>query len=196
MAKSRKKKTAGKRRGGSSGSSTIGWFLAGIVLGVVGAVFLYSRGFMPALPERTEVKTTTSQDDGAGLLDSSEEVAGAGTSRYDFFTVLPEMEVVVPERELTTQAEPPPTESQQSSPASSEQFVLQVGSFRSAADADQMKARLALLGSVANIQQVTVNDETWHRVRLGPVRGARQADQLRRQLQDNGIDVLVLKGSG
>ena len=59
-----------------------------------------------------------------------------------------------------------------------------------------MKARLALLGTVADIQTVTVNDQTWHRVRLGPVDGARAADQLRRQLQDNGIEVLVLKASG
>ena len=64
------------------------------------------------------------------------------------------------------------------------------------ADADQMKARLALLGAVADIQSVTVNDETWHRVRVGPLTGARAADQLRRQLQNNGIDVLVLKANG
>ena len=77
-----------------------------------------------------------------------------------------------------------------------QRFILQAGSFRSAADADQMKAQLALLGAVANVQTVNVDGETWHRVRVGPVDGARAADQLRRQLQDNGIDVLVLKDSG
>jgi cell division protein FtsN len=46
---------------------------------------------------------------------------------------------------------------------------------------------------VARIQTVTVNDATWHRVRVGPVNGARQADDMRRRLTDSGIDSLVLK---
>jgi cell division protein FtsN len=40
---------------------------------------------------------------------------------------------------------------------------------------------------------VTVDQQTWHRVRIGPVTSAREADQLRRQLQENGIEVLVMK---
>ena len=56
-----------------------------------------------------------------------------------------------------------------------------------------MKARLALLGMVARIQTVTVNDATWHRVRVGPVSGARQAEEIRHRLTENGIDSLVLK---
>jgi cell division protein FtsN len=74
-------------------------------------------------------------------------------------------------------------------------YILQVGSFKNASDAEQMKARLALLGSVAAIQVVTVNDATWHRVRIGPVEGARRANELRRMLQDNNIPSLVMKGS-
>jgi len=68
-----------------------------------------------------------------------------------------------------------------------------VGSFRNAAEAEQMKARLALLGSVATIQTVTVNSQTWHRVRIGPFQGAREADEKRRMLSDNQIDTLVMK---
>jgi cell division protein FtsN len=71
--------------------------------------------------------------------------------------------------------------------------MLQVGSFRDMPDAEQLKARLALLGIVARVQSVTVDDATWHRVRVGPVTGARKADEMRRQLADNGIDSLVLK---
>ena len=48
---------------------------------------------------------------------------------------------------------------------------------------------------MANIQVVTVNGETWHRVRIGPIEGARRRDEMRRMLQDNGIETLVLKGS-
>ncbi len=112
--------------------------------------------------------------------------------RFDFFTVLPEMEVVVPEQELSRQAEPPAG----SVPGNvMDRFNLQAGSFRNANDAEQMKARLALLGLVATIHTVTVNDETWHRVRIGPFEGARKADEMRRLLDDNNIDTLVLKAS-
>ncbi len=180
-----------KRKKSGGGGSPFLWFVAGLVIGLGGAIFLFTRGFMPTGPERTPDEPRATVRSEPELL--GDEDSGVGEGRYDFFTVLPEMEVVVPERELTD----PGAESGTSpSEAASESFILQAGSFRSAADADQMKARLALLGSVADIQQVTVNGETWHRVRIGPVQGARQADQLRRQMLDNGIDVLVLKVSG
>lgn len=181
---------ARRKKPRSSGGSPIGWFIGGLVIGLGLAAILFSRGFMPSGPERPAAEPRSTGRDEAPLLEESEIDNETG---YDFFTVLPEMEVVVPQRELSDQAAPdapPPTVENEN-----QQFVLQAGSFRSAADADQMKAQLALLGASANIQTVTVDGETWHRVRVGPVQGARDADRLRRQLQDNGIDVLILRDS-
>lgn len=183
---------ATRKKKKSGGGNPFGWFLAGLLIGLVGAVFLFTRGFIPSGPERVEEPPRTTVSDEGELLEEDTPSTG---DRYDFFTVLPEMEVVVPERELSDQATPEAADTAEP-PSGAEAFILQAGSFRSASDADQMKARLALLGSTASIQAVTVNGETWHRVRVGPVQGARQADQLRRRLQDNGIDVLVLKVSG
>jgi len=56
-----------------------------------------------------------------------------------------------------------------------------------------MKAQLALLGSIATVQTVTVNNQSWHRVRIGPFKGARKADEMRRMLSDNQIDTLIMK---
>jgi cell division protein FtsN len=180
--------TRKKRR--NSGGSGMGWFFGGIVIGLGAAVLLYTRGFMPTASAPEPAQPVVDDRSEPGLLDDEEERASA----YDFFTVLPEMEVVVPERELEP---PPPTNPQQPTTSDDEDlYVLQAGSFRSSADADQMKAQLALLGSMANIQTVTVDGQTWHRVRVGPVRGTRQVNQLRNQLRENGIDTLVLKGSG
>ena len=53
----------------------------------------------------------------------------------------------------------------------------------------------ALLGSVANVQTVTVNAQTWHRVRIGPFKGARKTEEVRRMLADNQIDTLVMKAN-
>jgi cell division protein FtsN len=102
------------------------------------------------------------------------------------------MEVVVPQQELSRQAKPT---SGPINGGQKDKFILQVGSFRNAADAEQMKAQLALLGSVATVQSVTVNGETWHRVRIGPFEGARKADEMRRLLSDNQIDTLVMKAN-
>ncbi len=184
--------TRGKRKSG--GGNPLGWFVAGLVIGLGVAAFLFTKGFIPqgAEPVAEPARPATARGE-PELLD---ETPATKDSRYDFFTVLPEMEVVVPERELSDQAAPDQPANAATEAAAGEAFILQAGSFRNAADADQMKARLTLLGTVANVQPVTVNGETWHRVRLGPVQGVREADQLRRRLQDNGIDVLVLKVSG
>ncbi len=106
--------------------------------------------------------------------------------QYDFFTVLPEIEVVVPQREIEQRAR----EREDSAPSGP--YMLQVRSFRSSADAEGLRARLTLLGLDASIQSVTVYDSTWHRVRVGPSDGAREADGARRRLVENGFEAMVL----
>jgi cell division protein FtsN len=178
-------------RRGRQGAPAWIWLLSGILIGLGLAWYLFAKGYIPhAGPE-----PDGSADANLPGPASSEEVAPATRtdrkSRYDFFTVLPEMEVVVPEQELQkkNQAQKADTPPQ----ADADSYMLQVGSFRDMPDAEQLKARLALLGIVARVQSVKVDDATWHRVRVGPVTGARKADEVRRQLADNGIDSLVLK---
>lgn len=177
---------------GRGSSPSLGWFITGLALGLGGAVVLFYTGIIPSMPERpAAVAEPTTAEPGGALLD---EPSPPARRDYEFFTVLPEMETVVTEREL---AEPSPADPQPTAqPESNETLFLQVGSFRSEPDAEQMKARLALLGSQASIQKVTVDGVTWHRVRIGPVSGRRQADELRQQLQSNGLDVMVVKNRG
>jgi len=193
MAARGRRSRAASRRGGGSGTA-LTWFAAGLVIGLGLAVFLFYRGYLPAPPATGQEPAEPATAAEPELLPGDSGIASdKHKPRYDFFTVLPEMEVVVPDRELSKSAQP---QAPQATPSGNDQFILQVGSFRSAEEAEQMKARLALQGSVATIQKVTVNDETWHRVRIGPVQGAREADELRRRLQAANFDVLVLKVSG
>jgi len=189
MAGSRRKKSGAKR--GSKGTPAWMWLFAGILIGLGLAYYLFAKGYIPQ-PRIEKPSNVESAQQGASA--DAEEVAPAQDelkkSRYDFFTVLPEMEVVVPEQELSKKSQP---QEATSVPADNSSYLLQVGSFREKTDAEQMKARLALFGMVAQIHTVKVNDATWHRVRIGPVTGARQADEMRRQLADNGIESLVLK---
>lgn len=173
------------------------WLLTGILIGLGLAWYLFAKGYIPQ-PRDDNAATAESPAPGGDAEAGSEEVAPRGRDgkrpQYDFFTVLPEMEVVVPEQELSERVQPPGNDAAGGTAAGdATRYLLQVGSFRSTADAEQMKARLALLGIVAQVQTVTVNDATWHRVRVGPVSSARQADDMRGRLADNGIDSLVLK---
>lgn len=194
MAAAARKRTR-KQRGasrGRQGTPAWMWLLTGILIGLVLAWYLWSKGLVPQ-QGRAGADTVQAPEQDLEPSAASEEVAPAvqesKTTRYDFFTVLPEMEVVVPERQLSGEDQPEVPENQ----GGDARYLLQVGSFRQVADAEQMKARLALQGIVSNIQKVSVNGSTWHRVRVGPVSSARQADELRRQLGDLGYDSLVMQ---
>ena len=69
-----------------------------------------------------------------------------------------------------------------------------MGSFRSLADADRLKAQLALMGLEPSIQTVSIDGtETWHRVRVGPFSGRREVGEARQRLKENELESLLLK---
>ncbi|QKS28329.1 MAG: SPOR domain-containing protein [Candidatus Accumulibacter similis] len=74
-----------------------------------------------------------------------------------------------------------------------EPIYLQAGSFLSASDADNQKARLALLGAEARIQQVMLQDKVWYRVRLGPYHKMDEVNHMRADLAKQGIDANVVR---
>ncbi len=189
-----KRRTAGNRRGtkrqAPSGIPAWFWLLGGVLIGLGAAVFLMVKGYLPEIKQHLpSVDSNPSGSTEPALV--KEKIAEPKKPRYDFFTVLPEMEVVVPEQELSRKADS--AEPTAASVDKQDKYILQAGSFRNAKDAEQMKAQLAMLGSMARVQKVTVNGKTWHRVRLGPFQGAREADEVRRMLSDNRIDTLVMK---
>ena len=196
MATARPRKTSRRRgasRGGNRAAVATVWFFAGLLIGLGLSLFLFIKGYLPDRPRQQPVANTTPLATDEEREQDSISIAGERDKRrYDFFTVLPEMEVIVPEQVLRNDAQPL---NARPGDNTSGTYILQAGSFRNRSDAEQMKARLALLGTVANIQVVTVNGTIWHRVRIGPVEGARRTDGVRMMLQDNGIETLVLKGS-
>ncbi|MCP4047043.1 MAG: SPOR domain-containing protein [Gammaproteobacteria bacterium] len=172
------------------------WLLGGILIGLGTAVTLMLKGYLPEIKQHLPtLDSTPAGKTEAALVEEDKKPDKPKKPRYDFFTVLPEMEVVVPEQELSRKADKPEPAPDSSSDNTGDNYILQVGSFRNAPDAEQMKARLALLGSMASVQTVTVNGKTWHRVRIGPFVGARKADEMRRMLSDNQIDTLVMKAN-
>lgn len=108
--------------------------------------------------------------------------------KLDFYTVLPEIETILPDRGTrakSTKAERADTDVR---------YILQVGSFASFADADQLKAKLALQGLRAAIQKVTIEGKgEYHRVRLGPYEQLDDLDSASERLSTLGIKALRLR---
>jgi cell division protein FtsN len=108
-----------------------------------------------------------------------------GKTRFDFYKILPGEEPVTG-KELS--------QSSPSGAASRVVYYLQAGAFQRSADADNLKARLALAGLEAQIQTATLPDNSvWHRVRLGPYSKPQDLDKAKAALKDTHIDAAVIK---
>ena len=78
-------------------------------------------------------------------------------------------------------------------PAAGSGYLLQVGAFPNAADAETLKAKLAMQGFVANVQSVNIGGQSYHRVRLGPFRSATELESTKQRLAGAGINAIALK---
>ena len=120
---------------------------------------------------------------------AAEQAKGA-KPKYDFYIILQEGETLVSERDLA-KGKPAAKTAKAEGGVS---YFLQAGSFARFEDADQLKARLALTGLVAQIQKVTLEGRgTYHRVRLGPYATLQDMEQANRQLRELGIKALASK---
>jgi len=108
--------------------------------------------------------------------------------RFDFYQILPDMEIVIPEHEIEERRR---LEGTGKSKAGT--FIIQVGSFRKASQADTLKARLALLGIESVVQKVDQNGSIWHRVKSGPYTSFRMVDKIQNRLRHNHIDSIAIK---
>ena len=181
---SRDYKASRNRAGGLSGSAGLLLGLA-IGLGVAAALYIYDRrpGVQaPAGPE------PSSRPDRNARASAEEEPGEESGRKYDFYQMLPKFEVVVPEREKAEapDARPAPIER----PGA---YVLQAGSYHNFADADRVRAQLALLGVESKIQRVSVDNDTWHRVRIGPIEDLMELNRTRERLRQADIEALVIR---
>lgn len=170
------------------------WFSVGLTMGLFVAVLVFLYGYVPQPSTTTahrsaDGNTTARTEKAAKAAASSNEVRSVSTPRFDFYTILPEREVRVPEHELA-----PPRRRSTASAASPGRYMLQVGSFRKLAEADRLKASLALIGLQADIQTVAINGgDRWHRVRLGPYASVQMLNETRAQLRAHRMEAIILK---
>lgn len=72
-------------------------------------------------------------------------------------------------------------------------YYLQAGAFREMADAENTRAKLALLGFEAAISDRTNGADVLHRVRIGPYNQVEAMNRARAKLIDAGVDVAIVR---
>lgn len=90
---------------------------------------------------------------------------------------------------------PAPAPAPRSTAKAADPFVyfVQAGAFSRSLDAEQQRARLALMGHSAGISEREQGGRTMYRVRIGPMPTREQADALQLRLQDNGLEAQIVR---
>ena len=188
-----KARTTAKPRRRSEGGFLLGMFV-GVVLGLavaLGIAFYLNKSPVPfqmAKPTKSE-KDTGKAPAIAGLPQGSSAPALPDKPKFDFYSILPKEEPVT-EKELRDKART--ARGQQE--ISKDVYFIQAGSFQNPADADNQKARLAILGYESSVEPANLPDKgTWYRVRLGPYSKVEEINRVRQALAQNGIEASLVK---
>jgi cell division protein FtsN len=163
----------------------------GLAAGLAVAALVYVKDHRPQGPAAQFAKADKKKPHNGESPDPDGADAAAaddaGTS-YDFYSSLPKFEVVVPEKEKDVRPDIRAVPETRRGT-----YVLQAGSYKNFADADRVRAKLALQGVESKVQKVSVDNDTWHRIRIGPISNLDQLNRLRTILRKADVDVLVIR---
>ena len=185
-------------RGRSKGNFLVGVFV-GLVMGLglaLGVAFYLNKTPLPFLSKAKP----SSKDAGVELAKPpaisglpQQPVAGAKAPdkpKFDFYKILPGGEEPVTEKDLKAAARAVKGQPD----LAKDVYYIQAGAFQNPADADNQKARLAILGIESSVEPTIVPDKgTWYRVRLGPFAKLEELNRVRQTLAQNGIDASLVK---
>lgn len=191
MAKPRRKQAVRGNQGKPAMPAWV-WLFTGILIGLVFSLAWILREGWPENGPRANAQATPAAASEDAIADLAVgESAAPRKPHFEFYSVLPEMEVVIPNAEIQQQSRTPPT-----APTDNSKLLVQLGSFGNRADADALKAQVALMGVQAKIQPVTINGKDWFRVRVGPLADAREVERVRGQLGQFADQAITLKVKG
>jgi cell division protein FtsN len=175
----------------SGGGLLLGLFIGFLLgLGLAAGIAIYL--FKTPVPFLNKLKPSEKAAPAAPGLPEPPKSGKADEAkpRFDFYRILPGQEEPVTEQQLK-QAE---QAAAKAGTPSKDIYVLQAGAFQNPADADNLKAKLALLGLEASVEPTNLPDKgVWYRVRLGPYANLDSINQARTQLVQNGVDASLVK---
>jgi cell division protein FtsN len=198
------------KRGGNGGTPAWVWAFAGLALGLMIAAYFFLGDVWK---NRNNDEPTPNPAAEAPVVNTEEAVAQEPIEKpkpkYDFYTLLPEKEVLIPDAELKAQAEaeamrnaaPKPvahtpemvTATPEIPTADNARFLIQAGAFKNPDEAENLKATIALTGEVARIETADINGTTVYRVRLGPYSTASSLSSAKQALSSHGIEAQAIK---
>ena len=204
------RKNQAKRGGSNGGTPAWLWALIGLALGLVIAAYFFlgdtwknRNSDQPTPNAAAEAPATRSEDPVA------QEPTEKPKPKYDFYTLLPEKEVLIPDAELQAQADaetkrnaaPKPavnapdlvSAAPETSAPTAARFLIQAGAFKNPDEAENLKATIALTGEVARIESADINGTTVYRVRLGPYGTASSLSAAKQALSSHGIEAQAIK---
>ncbi|WP_426687662.1 SPOR domain-containing protein [Rhodanobacter ginsengiterrae] len=218
-------------RNGSNGFPGWGYAVIGLLAGAILMAVMLRSNLLTSLRKadgpQANPQATAEHGSAPGVLESGSTEAPPKKPQFDFYSVLSEKEVRIPDAEISAQARVEQQQKQQAAQLQAQQaaqaaaptnapqavtqnvtaapastvtqpgagsgYLLQVGAFPNASDAETLKAKLALQGFVANVQSVSISGQTYHRVRLGPFRSATDLESTKQRLAGAGINAIALK---
>lgn len=204
MAQARRTSPA-KSKSGKSGGYLAGlvMLLAGMAIGSLATILWQGAqtadGGIGAGIRRIVESARQSQPGDEKNTGAQQAQPASRSTPFDFFTVLPEIEVVTlaiaPAAEIATATQKPSAEGKNAAPATGvSAYMLQAAAYRHHADADRLKATLALSGMVSVIQKVSIQGRgDFFRVRLGPYASYDEMVAAEQPLTQVGIKALRLK---
>lgn len=185
----------------AAGGTLVGMFI-GLVIGVAiaaGVVFYLNKSPLPFVeraqpPAKAEGQAAAN---GQPLALPGKPGDPVPEKRFQFYDILPGKADAVPDKAPKPDAkkEEPKKEEKKEEPAkeSKTPLFLQAGSFSTAQDADNQKAKLAFMGLEAVVQQVMIQDKTFYRVRVGPYTKIEELNKVRADLAKSGIEAQLAK---
>ena len=195
---SRDYKSPSKSNSRKKGSNLFLGLFLGYVLGLVSAIGVWMYIHQAPSPfiqnEKPEVSTKIKPSKNGDIalkemliLDNSQSQTKDPNekTRFEFYEMLPGNEEPVTEIELQRAAE---------QPLLKDKYYLQIGSFKDTEDAENLKAKIAMLGMEAYIQSADLSEKgMWHRVRVGPFTKIDTIKKTRSSLLQNGIKANLIK---
>jgi cell division protein FtsN len=167
------------------------WLFTGVVTGLFIA-FLYHLAQLQQETPGQASHDKPAADSPAGTESKKDK------PRFDFYAVLPKMEVIIPKGDKDDAGDTPERDTggndRDLAHRNDENYLLQAGSFRTTADADRRRAELILQGYDVRIQAVELESgDSWHRVMVGPFNNTNALHRAQDKLAASGIETLPIK---
>lgn len=188
MSRDYKNRAASQKNKKPQQQGSIAWWkwLVIVLLITVFAMFLsFLKNSTPETvkEEKTQTKTTLPKSTTKTPKHQDQPII---KPKYDFYTILPETEIIVPDNEIKIRGR-----EEFLGKRNKGNYNVQAGSFRHFNEADKLKAKLAFMGIESRIEKATVGGVTWNRIKMGPFSSSSQVSILKKRLKKNGVDIIV-----